>query len=264
FRGIGPARGTGSSDVLVVLAAAGNPAPSRSGEHQSTPHPVLGHFGHGVLHHGVPVPVSEVDRQVPALLGKLRLDGGDHLPIQLVDRGNTTEVVVVLGDLVEPLRWNTTSSGDVLQEGPHVLRPFRAPKRQQQQRIKAHDPMMAARAGRCHLGGCARWPTPTSDFPPVGVHDPTACTPPSTMIIDPVVLGSQSDSTAHTDLATGVGSVTSHPSGALSPQLLSSSLKPGIDLAAMVRTGPAETRFTRIPLGPRSRAKYREVDSSAA
>ena len=29
----------------------------------------------------------------------------------------------------------------------------------------------------------------------------------------------------------------------------------GIDLAAMVRSGPAATRFTRIPRGPRSRAR---------
>ena len=32
----------------------------------------------------------------------------------------------------------------------------------------------------------------------------------------------------------------------------------------MVRTGPAATRFTRIPRGPRSRARYRATDSSAA
>ena len=47
------------------------------------------------------------------------------------------------------------------------------------------------------------------------------------------------------------------------PQLRELS-KPGIPRAATVPSGPAETRFTRIPRGPRSRARYRDTDSSAA
>ena len=34
--------------------------------------------------------------------------------------------------------------------------------------------------------------------------------------------------------------------------------KPGIDLAAIVRTGPAATRLQRIPDGPSSLARYRD------
>src|SRR5690606_1044616 len=40
--------------------------------------------------------------------------------------------------------------------------------------------------------------------------------------------------------------------------------KPGMPLAAIVSDGPAETRFTRIPFGPRSRARYRAHDSRPA
>ena len=35
-------------------------------------------------------------------------------------------------------------------------------------------------------------------------------------------------------------------------------------LPAIVRSGPAETVFTRIACGPRSRARYRVTDSSEA
>src|SRR5262247_3086530 len=99
-------------------------------------------------------------------------------------------------------------------------------------------------------------------------HDPLqapiACTPPSTCTISPVVRGNQSDSSATTARAGGSGSDRSHPIGARVDQTPSNSSNPGIDLAAIVRTGPAATRFTRTPDGPRSRARYRVHDSSAA
>ena len=73
--------------------------------------------------------------------------------------------------------------------------------------------------------------------------------------MEPVVTGSQSDSSAHTVFATGTGSSTFQPSGARPSQASSNAAKPGIDLAAIVRTGPAAQRFTRMPFGPRSRAR---------
>jgi hypothetical protein len=79
--------------------------------------------------------------------------------------------------------------------------------------------------------------------------------------MDPVVTGSQSESSAHTVLATGSGLLTSQPSGARPSHASSNAAKPGIDLAAIVFTGPAATRLTRIPCGPRSRARYRVTDS---
>jgi hypothetical protein len=63
---------------------------------------------------------------------------------------------------------------------------------------------------------------------------------------------------------TGVGSVTSQPSGARRPHALVIASKPGIPLPAIVRSGPADTVFTRIFFGPRSRARYRVTDSRPA
>jgi hypothetical protein len=54
------------------------------------------------------------------------------------------------------------------------------------------------------------------------------------------------------------------PRGARATQASSNLANPSIDLAATVFSGPAATRLTRIPAGPRSLARYRQVDSSAA
>src|SRR3954453_2564748 len=91
-----------------------------------------------------------------------------------------------------------------------------------------------------------------------------AWTPPSTCSISPVVAGNQSESSAQQARAVGSASLTSQPSGARSPQVSSNVEKAGMLLAAVVRIGPAATRLTRTPLGPRSRARYRDVDSNAA
>ena len=92
-------------------------------------------------------------------------------------------------------------------------------------------------------------------------------------MIVPVVAGSQSDSSAHTVLATGVGSFMFQPSGARWSQPSSSSCiwapasspsaPPTMALIASVRIGPAATRFERTPTLPTSRATYRLTDSSA-
>src|SRR6185437_3720511 len=95
-------------------------------------------------------------------------------------------------------------------------------------------------------------------------QEPTAWTPPSTWTISPVVIVNQSDMRATQARATTSLSWTSQPSGARSPQVSSKAAKPGMDLAAMVRTGPAATRFTRTPWGPSSLARYRVRDSRAA
>ena len=82
-----------------------------------------------------------------------------------------------------------------------------------------------------------------------------ACTPPSTCTISPVVAGNQSDSSATQARAAGSGSVRSQPIGDRVAQTVSNSSNPGIDFAAIVFSGPAATRFTRTPEGPRSRAR---------
>ena len=55
--------------------------------------------------------------------------------------------------------------------------------------------------------------------------------------------------------ATGPGSEMSQPSGAWACHSAASCSKPGMPWAATVPSGPAETRLTRIPRGPRSRAR---------
>src|SRR6185312_5922137 len=97
--------------------------------------------------------------------------------------------------------------------------------------------------------------------------------PPSAKITVPVVAGSQSESSAQTVLATGVGSFMFQPSGARWSQPSSSSLiwapasspsaPPTIAAIASVRIGPAATRFERTPYLPASRATNRLTDSSA-
>jgi len=65
-----------------------------------------------------------------------------------------------------------------------------------------------------------------------------AWAPPSTWITEAVVARNRGDSRATAVSATAEESCTSQPSGARSAQVSSKSEKPGIDLAAIVRTGP--------------------------
>ncbi len=60
---------------------------------------------------------------------------------------------------------------------------------------------------------------------------------------------------------TGVGvRVVPAERGAARSSASASASNPGIPLPAIVRSGPAETVFTRTPCGPRSRARYRVTD----
>src|SRR5690606_21226290 len=88
-----------------------------------------------------------------------------------------------------------------------------------------------------------------------GAYCPIACTPPSTWIISPVVAGNQSLSSAVTARAAGSTLSESQPSGARSAHLPSIWSKPGMCLAAVVLSGPADTTLQRMPCGPRSRAR---------
>ena len=79
--------------------------------------------------------------------------------------------------------------------------------------------------------------------------------PPSTWIISPVIPADRSENRNAIARPTGVGSVMSHPSGARRAQASAICSNPGMPLPAMVFSGPADTVFTRIPFGPRSRAR---------
>ena len=84
---------------------------------------------------------------------------------------------------------------------------------------------------------------------------PTAWKPPSTCRISPVIARARSESRKQIVSATGPGSSTSQPSGAWVSQRSASVEKPGMPRAATVPSGPAATRLTRTPCGPRSRAR---------
>src|SRR5690606_2813074 len=82
-----------------------------------------------------------------------------------------------------------------------------------------------------------------------------AWNPPSTWITSPVVIGAQSDRRTQTMRATGSGFDGSHPRGDRRFHSSSKAENPGIDLAATVPRGPADTALTRMLDAPRSRAR---------
>src|SRR5258708_16590114 len=104
----------------------------------------------------------------------------------------------------------------------------------------------------------------SSDWPLTCDQPPTACTPPSTCTISPVVAGNQSESSATQARAAGSWFVRSQPSGARSCHTDSNCSKPGMDLAAMVRSGPAAMRLTLILYWPRYLPRYLAQDSRPA
>src|SRR5581483_7174531 len=108
----------------------------------------------------------------------------------------------------------------------------------------------------CVGGRPADAPGATGDQYHAPAHQaPTAWYPPSTWTISPVVAGNQSDSSATHARATGEASDVSHPSGARASHSPWNRCRPGMDRAAIVRMGPAATRFTRTSAGPTSRAR---------
>ncbi len=84
---------------------------------------------------------------------------------------------------------------------------------------------------------------------------PIAWNPPSTWITSPEIPPDRSESRKAMVLPTGVGSSMSQPSGARRSHVPPIRSNPGIPLPAIVLIGPALTVFTRIPFGPRSRAR---------
>ena len=84
---------------------------------------------------------------------------------------------------------------------------------------------------------------------------PIAWKPPSTWRISAVMARERSDRRKQTVPATGPASSVDQPSGACFSHASASCEKPGMPRAAIVPIGPALTRFTRTPRGPRSRAR---------
>jgi len=83
----------------------------------------------------VPVAVAPVDRQVDLRRGEVLPDRGDQGPVLVVDRAASSEGVVVLAHLGQPLLRDPLAGGDVAQEGQHVVGLLRAAEGDQQQGV---------------------------------------------------------------------------------------------------------------------------------
>ena len=239
LRGTGPDRVAGPRDVLVVLRGTRSSrptptwrTPARGGPRRAPsprrcPRPSGASCG---------CRSRPADRSVRIELARI---ASISVAVERVDRRDTTEVQVVLGDVVEPFRRDPAAAGDVLQERPHLVGALRdhrrtaAAGRRPRSSISARS---AARQAPKLRGWRRRRRRRSSRWWP----------------------GSQSDSSAHTVFATGVGSFMFQPIGARRP----SPLRAGSSARARRRgrrrrwpwppasgSGPAATRFDRTPSG---------------
>src|SRR5690625_2102428 len=99
---------------------------------------------------------------------------------------------------------------------------------------------------------------------PQAIGDPMASYPPSTCSVVPVIPRAPGDIKKSAGSATTEASLVSQPTGADSLQRSAIWSKPGIEPPARDLIGPALMVLTRMPSGPRSRARYRADVSSTA
>ena len=115
----------GPGDVLQVLRVPGVAAPGGGREDEGLGDAVARHLGDRVLDEGVPVPVTDVDRQVDAqrgdALGDERLQVGDDVPVLVGDGALAVHREVVLAHLGETPAGDAASAGHVLEERDDVL-----------------------------------------------------------------------------------------------------------------------------------------------
>ena len=123
-------------EVLAVLAAAGVGAVGGREERERPADAAVGHLTQNVGQEGMPVAVSEVDRQVDAVGVELGAERGDERPVLRVDRADAVEPLVVAGDLLEPLARDAAPPGDVLEEGHHVVHALGPAERDDEDRVE--------------------------------------------------------------------------------------------------------------------------------
>ena len=107
-------------------------------EHQRACDAVVAHLPHRVGDVRLPVAVAPVDRQVDAVRREVRSQRGDQRAVLRVDRRHAAEVLVVLGDLGQPLVGHAAAAGDVAQERHDVVVALRAAEGQEQQGVVRH------------------------------------------------------------------------------------------------------------------------------
>lgn len=127
--GIRAGRFARAGDVLDVLGATGISTPRRRGENRCTSNAVVPHSRNGVLDERLPVAVAEIHREIHTARAEFDSYLVDQRPVDPVDRRHPAEVQVMLGYVVEALRRDVATAGDVFQKRPYLLRPFRASER---------------------------------------------------------------------------------------------------------------------------------------
>ena len=123
-------------DVLTVLATTGITTVDRSEKRQRARHAVVLHLLQGILEHRMPISIAPVNRQVDIVASQFLANGGQQLPVLLVDRTDAAEVLIVLGHLQHSFSRHIFASQHVFQKRHHIVRAFRTTKRDQQQRVK--------------------------------------------------------------------------------------------------------------------------------
>src|SRR5690349_13109904 len=86
-------------DVLPILAATRIGSKRRGDESQGATDPVCPHLTQSAGEHGIPIPVSPVDRKRWTLHLELPLNGRDQSTVLVIDGALASEVVVVLRHL---------------------------------------------------------------------------------------------------------------------------------------------------------------------
>lgn len=123
------------SDVLAVLTATAVATEHRSEESDRASATILLHGLEGVGKHGVPVAVAPVDWKFDSAAVQFGLDCSDEIAALLIDRADTTEMVVMLGDFKHPFTGDIFASEHIFQKWHHVLGAFGATKRNKKNRI---------------------------------------------------------------------------------------------------------------------------------
>src|SRR5579859_1221298 len=86
----------------------------------------------------MPVAVSPIDRQVRAVLSQFHFKSCNELPILVVDRALTAEVVVVFGHFKHALARHVLTAQDILQEWHDFIEAFGTPEGGNQNRVVVH------------------------------------------------------------------------------------------------------------------------------
>src|SRR5207302_7363865 len=116
--------GLGLRDVFPILPAPRIGAVCRGDESQRSTDAVLFHLPQCIGQHGMPVPVSPVDRQLRTMLFEFAFQSGDQFASLLVDWALAVKMVVVFSDGKHSLPGNVSPPKHVLKKRNDVFSRF--------------------------------------------------------------------------------------------------------------------------------------------